>query len=155
MLAETIFTTAFLEQMDKLIHLQSQILAGMKVLAGCRFQGLLQGQPEELKRSGRAVVPMVIGSGGLVRMDPLGKTVELKGLTRCMKYFCYVLKSVPFGTYYYGSTGSLERLTELYRGVAERSNAAVLKTVELKGSGGSNPSSSAEYQSNRSKTSNS
>jgi hypothetical protein len=28
--------------------------------------------------------------------------------------------------------------------VAERSNAAVLKTVELKGSGGSNPSSSAD-----------
>jgi hypothetical protein len=30
-----------------------------------------------------------------------------------------------------------------YRGVAERSNAAVLKTVEPQGSGGSNPSSSA------------
>ena len=30
-----------------------------------------------------------------------------------------------------------------HRGVAERSNAAVLKTVELQGSGGSNPSSSA------------
>ena len=29
------------------------------------------------------------------------------------------------------------------RGVAERSNAAVLKTVEPQGSGGSNPSSSA------------
>ena len=34
----------------------------------------------------------------------------------------------------------------LNRGVAERSNAAVLKTVEPQGSGGSNPSSSAEYQ---------
>lgn len=32
---------------------------------------------------------------------------------------------------------------ELSRGVAERSNAAVLKTVLLKGNGGSNPSSSA------------
>ena len=31
----------------------------------------------------------------------------------------------------------------LFRGVAERSNAAVLKTVLLKGNGGSNPSSSA------------
>ncbi len=30
-----------------------------------------------------------------------------------------------------------------HRGVAERSNAAVLKTVEPQGSGGSNPSSSA------------
>ncbi len=26
-----------------------------------------------------------------------------------MRYFCYVLKSIPFGTYYYGSTGSLEK----------------------------------------------
>ena len=31
----------------------------------------------------------------------------------------------------------------VHRGVAERSNAAVLKTVEPQGSGGSNPSSSA------------
>ena len=31
-----------------------------------------------------------------------------------------------------------------YRGVAERLNAAVLKTVILKGIGGSNPSSSAK-----------
>tara|TARA_R110000744_G_scaffold373501_1_gene485694 strand:- start:39 stop:308 length:270 start_codon:yes stop_codon:yes gene_type:complete len=30
--------------------------------------------------------------------------------------------------------------------VAERSNAAVLKTVELRGSGGSNPSSSAKQE---------
>ena len=32
----------------------------------------------------------------------------------------------------------------IFRGVAERLNAAVLKTVLLKGNGGSNPSSSAK-----------
>ena len=41
----------------------------------------------------------------------------------------------------------------LNRGVAERSNAAVLKTVEPQGSGGSNPSSSAKSHPKAYKTS--
>jgi hypothetical protein len=42
-----------------------------------------------------------------------------------------------------------------HRGVVERFIAPVLKTGDVKASGGSNPSSSAEYQSKRIKTSNS
>ena len=41
---------------------------------------------------------------------------------------------------------------QYYRGVAEWSNAAVLKTVVPRGTGGSNPSSSAFKESNPTKT---
>jgi membrane protein len=56
-----------------------------------------------------------------------------------------------FGTYnkLYGSIGAM---IAFMRGLAEWSIAAVLKTVVLQGTGGSNPSPSAFKQSNRNKT---
>jgi putative endonuclease len=56
----------------------------------------------------------------LPRRGPYGKNV-VESLSsgsskRCMKYFGYILRSLTFGTYYYGSTSDLKKRLRRHNG---------------------------------------